>query len=101
SSRGGHTRSKRDWSSDVCSSDLDTLELSRLVNPEYKSHRLNTLAKRYNVQLERHHRAVYDSETTGYILMKLLEQAKDQFGIVNQIGRASCRERECGSGEAV
>ncbi|TLQ40487.1 PolC-type DNA polymerase III [Ruoffia tabacinasalis] len=62
---------------------IDTLELSRLVNPEYKSHRLNTLAKRYNVQLEQHHRAVYDSETTGYILMKLLEQAKDQFGIVN------------------
>lgn len=58
---------------------IDTLELSRLVNPHLKSHRLNTLAKRYNIELEHHHRAIYDSETTGYLCMKLLEQARDQF----------------------
>src|SRR5699024_11431941 len=28
SSRRRHTRSKRDWSSDVCSSDLDTIDTS-------------------------------------------------------------------------
>lgn len=58
---------------------IDTLELSRTVNPDLKSHRLNTLAKRYGVSLDQHHRAVYDSEATGYLMLKLLEQAKDQF----------------------
>src|SRR5699024_11357386 len=33
SSRRRHTRSKRDWSSDVCSSDLGSLTLSMLVLP--------------------------------------------------------------------
>src|SRR5699024_11490212 len=32
SSRRRHTRSKRDWSSDVCSSDLDEMILSLLKN---------------------------------------------------------------------
>ncbi|WP_124057316.1 PolC-type DNA polymerase III [Vaginisenegalia massiliensis] len=60
---------------------IDTLELSRLVNSHLKSHRLNTLAKHYGINLEQHHRAVYDSETTGYVLMKLLEQAKEDYGM--------------------
>ncbi|MBF0935720.1 MAG: PHP domain-containing protein, partial [Abiotrophia defectiva] len=32
--------------------------------------------------LEQHHRAVYDSETTGYVCYKLLDQAKEQYGMV-------------------
>lgn len=72
---------------------IDTVELSRLVNPTFRSHRLNVLAKHYGVTLEQHHRAVYDSETTGYVLMKLLDQAKNQFQMTqhqdlnNQVGR--------------
>ena len=62
---------------------IDTLELSRMVNPHLKSHRLNTLAKRYNISLEQHHRAVYDSETTGYLMYKLLDQAREDYGMVN------------------
>lgn len=61
---------------------IDTLELSRLVNPDMRSHRLNILAKHYGVTLEQHHRAVYDSETTGYVCYKLLDQAKEQYGMV-------------------
>src|SRR5699024_11906738 len=33
SSRRRHTRSKRDWSSDVCSSDLDFIEDQEAVSP--------------------------------------------------------------------
>ncbi|MCW6666417.1 PolC-type DNA polymerase III [Aerococcaceae bacterium NML190938] len=62
---------------------IDTLELSRLVNPDLKSHRLNVLAKYYGIVLEQHHRAVYDSQTTGYICMKLLEQAKAQYNMTH------------------
>src|SRR5699024_11448212 len=34
SSRRRHTRSKRDWSSDVCSSDLESFMLSHLSAPQ-------------------------------------------------------------------
>lgn len=61
---------------------IDTLELSRLVNSHMKAHRLNNLAKHYGINLEQHHRAVFDSETTGYILYKLLDQAKEQYNMV-------------------
>ncbi len=62
---------------------IDTLELSRLVNQHLKSHGLNRLARHYGVVLEQHHRAVYDAETTGNILIKLLEQAKDQYDMTH------------------
>lgn len=60
---------------------IDTLELSRTVNPDMKSHRLNVLCKRYGVSLEQHHRAIYDAEATGYLAMKLLKQASEQFNM--------------------
>lgn len=60
---------------------IDTLELSRLLHPTWKSHRLNTLAKKYNVNLEQHHRAIYDSETTGHLCWIFLKEAYDDHGI--------------------
>lgn len=62
---------------------IDTLALSRTVNTHLRTHRLNTLARHYGITLEQHHRAVYDSETTGFILMKLLDQAQEQFSMTN------------------
>lgn len=61
---------------------VDTLELSRLLHPTMKNHRLNTLAKKYNVNLEQHHRAIYDSETTGHLCWIFLKNAKEEFNIV-------------------
>lgn len=60
---------------------IDTLELARFLHPEMGNHRLNTLAKKYNIELTQHHRAIYDAEATGYLFLKLLEQAA-QKGIV-------------------
>ncbi|QTU82974.1 PolC-type DNA polymerase III [Carnobacteriaceae bacterium zg-C25] len=57
---------------------IDTLELSRVLHPELKSHRLNTLAKKYGVHLEQHHRAVFDSETTGHLLFAFLKEAASE-----------------------
>lgn len=62
---------------------IDTLELARFLHPEFKSHRLNTLAKKYDVHLEQHHRAVYDSESTGYLAWIFLQEAEEEYGIVN------------------
>ncbi|WP_051236699.1 PolC-type DNA polymerase III [Paenibacillus pinihumi] len=54
---------------------LDTLELARFLHPTMKNHRLNTLADKYKVGLENHHRAVDDSLALGGILFGLIKDA--------------------------
>ncbi|QPC46380.1 PolC-type DNA polymerase III [Mangrovibacillus cuniculi] len=61
---------------------IDTLELARLLYPTMKNHRLNTLAKKFDIELTQHHRAIYDAEATGYLLLRLLKDAKEK-GITN------------------
>lgn len=56
---------------------IDTLELSRMLHPHFKSHRLNTLAKKYEVNLEQHHRAIYDAQTTAKLLWIFLKEAQE------------------------
>ncbi|CAH0346153.1 PolC-type DNA polymerase III [Bacillus sp. CECT 9360] len=60
---------------------IDTLELGRFLYPEFKNHRLNTLAKKFDIELTQHHRAIYDAEATGYLLMKMLKDT-DEKGII-------------------
>ncbi|CAM4032668.1 PolC-type DNA polymerase III [Lederbergia lenta] len=57
---------------------IDTLELGRFLYPQFKNHRLNTLAKRFDIELTQHHRAIYDAEATGYLFLKMLKDAKEQ-----------------------
>ena len=52
---------------------LDTLELSRSVFPDLKSHKLNLIAKHLGVKLENHHRAVDDATATADIFLKIME----------------------------
>ncbi|BDR60629.1 PolC-type DNA polymerase III [Lactobacillus xylocopicola] len=59
---------------------VDTLEVSRLLHPEQTRHTLDSLAKKYNVVLEHHHRANQDAEATGYLMFKLLDAFKEKFG---------------------
>ena len=61
---------------------IDTLELSRTINTEYGKHGLNFLAKKYGVELTQHHRAIYDTETTAYIFIKMVQQMKE-LGVAN------------------
>jgi DNA polymerase III subunit alpha, Gram-positive type len=57
---------------------VDTLELARFLYPEMKNHRLNTLCKKFDIELTQHHRAIYDTEATAYLLVKLLKDAIGQ-----------------------
>src|SRR5690349_6714 len=67
SSRSRHTSSLRDWSSDVCSSDLgDGIESRRAVDP------------------------AFSAESVMDIVLDLVRHALTECV---QIGRASCRER--------
>lgn len=61
---------------------IDTLELARFLMPTLKNHRLNTLCKKLDIELTKHHRAIYDAEATGYLLWKLIKQASEK-GIKN------------------
>lgn len=57
---------------------LDTLELSRSVFPNLKSHKLNLVAKHLGVKLDNHHRAVDDADATAEIFLKIMELLNDR-----------------------
>lgn len=59
---------------------LDTLSLSRWLVKDIKRHKLNLLAKHFNISLENHHRAVDDAKATGEIFIKLIEMIKEKNG---------------------
>src|SRR5699024_12059350 len=89
SSRRRHTRSKRDWSSDVCSSDLLLCllpdQLSPQVSGSLKAHYAPTTPL-----------ALYRTAALPSVLADLAQtqqaQAPSQVAAL-EIGRASCRER--------
>lgn len=58
---------------------IDTLELARMLHPEFKNHKLDSLAKRFKVSLEHHHRANADAESTGHLLYIFLKEAKEKY----------------------
>src|SRR5438874_6949951 len=89
SSRRRHTRSLRDWSSDVCSSDLGRqpgADLARDWTLKILAAELH-LAPGYLVRLF--------NAATGLPPMAYLAQLRAEHAAVLllQIGRASCRER--------
>ena len=59
------------------SSYLDTLGLSRFLNSELKSHKLDVLAKHYKLEEFHHHRACDDAEILAKIFFKMSKQMID------------------------
>lgn len=57
---------------------IDTLELARFLYPEMKNHRLNTLTKKFEIELTQHHRAIFDAEATGYLFLKMLQDVAEK-----------------------
>lgn len=72
---------------------LDTVGLSRYLNPELKNHKLDTIAEHYKLGDFHHHRASDDAEMLAYIFMKMTEQLRaegaDNFELMN----AAMREK--------
>lgn len=52
---------------------IDTVELSRMYLPFTFNHKLGTVAEYFGIDLSRAHRAFYDAEATGEILINLLD----------------------------
>src|SRR5436305_7237312 len=86
SSRRRHTRCGRDWSSDVCSSDLQTCRNGQVllldVAAQYANYNADlTRTIPVNGKFSRRQRQVYQA------VLRVLR------GAIKEIGRASCRER--------
>ncbi|MBH8600867.1 PolC-type DNA polymerase III [Thermoactinomyces sp. CICC 23799] len=62
---------------------LDTLELARMLFPDMRNHRLNTLSDKLGIKLEQHHRAIYDAEATGHVMWKMLQIAVEKKKITH------------------
>src|SRR5699024_11970396 len=92
--RRRHTRSKRDWSSDVCSSDLQLLD-GELVQQLAAGSGLLGLGL---VGGESGDKLLEFLDLVLVALVLLLDEVLHQLGglipeVVVEIGRASCRER--------
>ncbi len=63
---------------------IDTLMLSRVLNPTFKRHRLGTLAKKYKITYDSKvaHRADYDAEVLQLLFSSMIEQIT-KLGIDN------------------
>lgn len=61
---------------------IDTLQLSRILLPELKKHKLNIVCEHLGISLENHHRAADDAEATAEMMLKFIEMMKDK-GIQN------------------
>ncbi|MDD4187532.1 MAG: PolC-type DNA polymerase III [Bacilli bacterium] len=63
---------------------IDTLELSRSLDPNQARHSLSALVKRYEIEFDEsgHHRADYDADATAKILIKMLKKVQ-RYNITN------------------
>ena len=61
---------------------LDTLALSRYVNPELKKHRLNLIAEHYKLGDFEHHRADADAEMLARVFFVMCDRLREE-GITN------------------
>lgn len=59
---------------------IDTMGLSRFLEPHEKHHNLTVLMERYNITWDenKHHRADYDSEGTSLVLYEMLKKLSDK-----------------------
>src|SRR5690606_39483224 len=93
-SRRRHTRFSRDWSSDVCSSDLQRNKNNEQCTQEYIHIFFDEIASPFSFFRQR-------SKTFYQSVCDKTQQPKDDkrnnsqpdLSLVMEIGRASCRER--------
>src|SRR5690606_40878576 len=88
SSRRRHTRFSRDWSSDVCSSDLANMEINMFWDGLF--HAFTWTATLVGIAMLWKAMGRPEVPRSGRVLVGSMIMG---WGWFNQIGRASCRER--------
>jgi len=61
---------------------IDSLQLARELYPDYKNHKLGTIAKNLGIKVENAHRALDDVITLGKVFNKMIEALKE-MGVSN------------------
>jgi len=56
----------------------DTVRMGQFLLPDLNNYKLDTLAKKLDVELLNHHRAVDDAEATAHIFVKLIKRLKEK-----------------------
>ncbi len=57
---------------------IDTLQLSRILLPELKRHKLNIVCDHLGISLENHHRAEDDAEAAAGMMIRFIEMMQDR-----------------------
>src|SRR5690606_41002374 len=93
SSRRRHTRFSRDWSSDVCSSDLGSGDY--IITARYYRNGTVIYSKQATLKIEDEGNYVFDLLLYPVSENPVTGTVEDKSGYDNdvKIGRASCRER--------
>src|SRR5690606_41187287 len=102
-SRRRHTRFSRDWSSDVCSSDLSLLDQAKAIANDAGDKALVEERRNLGVQFNEVMRQIQTvAADTSYLGVNLIQRSAPSDINGDEIGRASCRERvyvSAGAGE--
>ncbi|ABO50483.1 DNA polymerase III catalytic subunit, PolC type [Desulforamulus reducens MI-1] len=76
---------------------IDTLGVARVLFPNLKNHKLNTLVKEFKIELTNHHRAVDDASATAKLwqifLRKLAEQEISDVKTLSGMGQGVNQEK--------
>ena len=75
---------------------LDTLALVRNQYPHQKSHKLGSMCKLLGISLVNAHRAVHDARATSLLLIKVLNEIKQQKGIATLDQLNTCFPTDAG-----
>src|SRR6056297_2643123 len=64
---------------------IDTVEMAKIIFPEFKRYNLKSLCKRLKISLENHHRASDDARATAEILISMLKKYEsDDLRTINE-----------------
>jgi len=72
---------KRSGMPELTNAVIDTLPLARFLHPEMRRFTLSTLSKKLGIPLEHAHNAIYDATATGHVSRKLLQDARERYGV--------------------
>ncbi len=67
---------------------IDTVGLTRMLHQDFKNYKLNTVAEKYRVSLNDHHRAIYDAKCLAEIFIKQIDELKlDGFETLSELNK--------------